>query len=512
MDLKNNLVINEKLNNSIPYSLLGFVTVIWALTFYKQFIGIIHLYNASDTYSYGYAVYPIVAYLIWQKRNLLARQPFRANVWVAIPLLLTLFLWVLGEAANVQLFTQAATVIMLPLVWWLITGNQVAKLIWFPLAFSLFAIPFGEEAVPMLQNITAHVTVWFIKLVGIPVELSGLYINLPNAAFEVAKACSGIRYLTVTIFTCSLFCYFYFERWYKWVAFILLAIFISILANSLRAFGIIMIAHFIDIKYAQGVDHLIYGWLFFGVIIAIIFFIGNFWVDKGKITKDSNSAISDGNHRLVQANSKIKYAYFTPISIIVLLYLIAFSFTTLLSFSNVPLNSKINGSLLSQYFVKLPPNLIIHPKFVNPNDVYVGRALGNTGIDIYIAKYSDYYRGRQMLGSANKIYDNSKLSLEKSYDQKLKINGKKYEFKVLNLISTQKQRKKIAYWYQLQNRMEVNDVQIKISQAISRLMGHRNQGAFIAISIPNKKSSQIELNNFIKKHYQVIKQAALSSP
>ena len=30
-------------------------------------------------------------------------------------------------------------------------------------------------------------------------------------------------------------------------------------------------------KYAVGVDHLIYGWVFFGVVMLILFWIGSFW-------------------------------------------------------------------------------------------------------------------------------------------------------------------------------------------------------------------------------------------
>jgi EpsI family protein len=42
---------------------------------------------------------------------------------------------------------------------------------------------------------------------------------------------------------------------------------------------IVMLAHLSDMKLAVGVDHLIYGWIFFGIIITALFFIGSFWRD-----------------------------------------------------------------------------------------------------------------------------------------------------------------------------------------------------------------------------------------
>ena len=68
----------------------------------------------------------------------------------------------------------------------------------------MFAIPFGDELVPMLQRITADASIALIKLVGIPVEHEGLYIKLSSGLFEVAEACSGVRYLTVTLFISAL--------------------------------------------------------------------------------------------------------------------------------------------------------------------------------------------------------------------------------------------------------------------------------------------------------------------
>jgi EpsI family protein len=59
--------------------------------------------------------------------------------------------------------------------------------------------------------------------------------------------------------------------------FVALSIAIPIVANWVRAYMIVMIGHLSDMRYAVGVDHLIYGWLFFGLIMLILFWIGSFW-------------------------------------------------------------------------------------------------------------------------------------------------------------------------------------------------------------------------------------------
>jgi EpsI family protein len=47
-----------------------------------------------------------------------------------------------------------------------------------------------------------------------------------------------------------------------------------ILANWVRAYMIVMIGHLSDNRLAAGVDHIIYGWVFFGLVIGVMFMIG----------------------------------------------------------------------------------------------------------------------------------------------------------------------------------------------------------------------------------------------
>jgi EpsI family protein len=52
---------------------------------------------------------------------------------------------------------------------------------------------------------------------------------------------------------------------------------VPIVANGLRAYMIVMIGHLSGMELATGVDHIIYGWLFFGLVMFIMFWIGSYW-------------------------------------------------------------------------------------------------------------------------------------------------------------------------------------------------------------------------------------------
>ena len=42
---------------------------------------------------------------------------------------------------------------------------------------------------------------------------------------------------------------------------------------------IVLLGHYSGNRLAVGVDHLIYGWVFFGIVIGIMFFIGSRWAE-----------------------------------------------------------------------------------------------------------------------------------------------------------------------------------------------------------------------------------------
>jgi EpsI family protein len=126
---------------------------------------------------------------------------------------------------------------------------------------------------------TADFTVGALQLFGIPVLRDGLYFSTPNGNFYVAEACSGVRYLLASVATGTAFAFVAYTDWKKRVVFILAAIVTPIIANGIRAFGIVMIAHYSNMQLAIGIDHFIYGWLFFGIVMLLLFWVGSLFAD-----------------------------------------------------------------------------------------------------------------------------------------------------------------------------------------------------------------------------------------
>jgi exosortase A len=141
----------------------------------------------------------------------------------------------------------------------------------------LFAVPFGEFLLPPLMEQTADFTVFALRATGIPVYREGLYFTIPSGNWSVVEACSGLRYLIASITLGFLYAYLTYHSIRRRAIFVVVSVIVPIVANWLRAYMIVMIGHLSSMKLAVGVDHLIYGWLFFGLVMLILFWVGSFW-------------------------------------------------------------------------------------------------------------------------------------------------------------------------------------------------------------------------------------------
>ncbi len=253
-----------------------FVLIVLYLDSFKSMV---HVWESSETFAHCYFILPISLWLIWRKRAALAQVQPKVNYWFS-PLLLVLGLsWLIAAYASVQVVQHLAVVAMAQVIVATLLGWQTTRIILFPLFFLLFSVPIGEELIPYLIDFTADFSVAGIKLLGIPVYQDGTYIQLPTGNWSVVKACSGVRYLIASAVLGVLYAYLNYTKRWKQILFFLISLIVPIIANGLRAIMIILIGHFSNMSLAVGVDHLIYGWLFFGLVVATMFYVGSFFTD-----------------------------------------------------------------------------------------------------------------------------------------------------------------------------------------------------------------------------------------
>ena len=261
--------------------LLGLLLITFAnvIVFWETWRSMVITWQSSDTFAHGFVVAPISLWLVWARK-----EQFRyLQAEISMPGLLMMvicgLLWLSADLIHTLVIQQFALIGMLICAFWTMLGNKVCANALFPLLFLFLMAPFGDDFVPPLMEYTATFVVTMLRLTGISVYREGLHFTLTSGNWSVIEACSGIRYLIASITLGMVYAYLNYTHFKKRLALILASVLAPILANGFRAYLIVMIGHLSDMQLATGIDHIIYGWVFFGLVMLLLFYIGSFWRD-----------------------------------------------------------------------------------------------------------------------------------------------------------------------------------------------------------------------------------------
>lgn len=260
---------------------LGVVGLFWETV--QSMIGV---WAGSRTFAHGFLVLPATGYLIWCYRPLWIHQiPAPSPLGVAALILMT-GLWLVGYVEESMLIQQAAVVAMLPGLMWAMLGGEIVKILAWPLGYLVFMLPLGRSVEPWLRDFTA----WFIQ-VGLQVtQIPHLYdsnhqIVMTTGVWEVALDCGGLRYVLPGLALGAAFAMLIYRAPVRRVAFLALCIVVLMVANGLRAYGVIVGDHF---GIADGTDHRVFSYTIYGLTIPALFWLGLRWSDNAPVTSSES--------------------------------------------------------------------------------------------------------------------------------------------------------------------------------------------------------------------------------
>jgi exosortase A len=234
----------------------------------------------SSTYNHILLIPPILGWLVAQRRQEVLRLTPSAW-WPALIVFAGAgMFWLLGDFAGLSVARQLAVVIMAQAALAAVLGPEVVVGLAFPLFYMLFLVPVGDELIPVLQTLTARLTMVFLGLAHVPATIGGVFITTPAGYFQVAEACSGVKFLIAMVAYGALVANVCFLGWGRRAAFMAVSVVVPVLANGLRAFGTIWIAGWYGIRFASSFDHVFYGWVFFAVVMALCMAVGWRFFDR----------------------------------------------------------------------------------------------------------------------------------------------------------------------------------------------------------------------------------------
>jgi exosortase A len=463
--------------------ILGLVIIVftWCAVFWQGLRTAIDIWIISDIFNHCLFVLPAVVYFIYLKRPQLAPYEIAPNYWLLLPCAGSLLLYAIGLSGGVQLFMHVATFTFLPLSIWFFLGNKLAAKITFPLFFILFCIPIGEELIPTLQQITADMSVVMLNWSGIPIFRTGLYIEIPQGRFLVAEACSGISFLIASIVIGSLYAYLNIQSASRKILFIAIAILFPVLANAIRVYGIIMIAHLSNMEHAVGADHLIYGWLFFSFVIICLIALGELIREKTADLKVK--PVVTGSGKLVPAK-----VLFTSVGVLLILTISFAAWYQIISTQLAPVTEAHKINRVAVFEPSAPgqaaPNW--SPEFNNAYDAEQGTfTYKNQLIDMYVAWYP---KGKgELISSSNRFYLEGSWTLDSRDD----FQGPQgLTFAIEHIVNSRSIRL-LTHWYVVDGKVLTDKKMAKLYE-IYRIMRGDHIGSGIIILTGQSDNIAIE--------------------
>jgi exosortase A len=449
------------------------IAAAWVMVFLQGVTTAVDIWLTTDTFNHCLFVLPGALYLVYLKRSELDLSDVKPNYFVLILCLGSLILYSIGLAGNVQLFMHIAIFTFLPLSIWAIIGNRLAYKILFPLVFILFCIPIGEELVPALQEVTADMSMVMLNWSGIPVYRSGLYIEIPQGQFLVAEACSGISFFIASIVIGSLYAYLNMQSVKRRIVFVSISILFPVIANAIRVFGIILTAYLTDMEYAAGADHLIYGWIFFSLVIVCLLGIGELIREKQFIVKASQIESTPS------AIFSVKACYQSSTSIIALMLLFLVWFTSINNQLNVPATEhNLSATLVVEQEASAASyRSSWKPEFNQPyQEFQFLRELNDVPVDVYLVWYPKGHG--ELINTQNRLYPEKAWTLESKFGFQLD-DGQDMD---LSVIVNPQSTRLLSYWYVVDGKLFTNNRKAKLYEIYKILMGSYVGSGLIAIS------------------------------
>ncbi len=231
-------------------------------------------WNASTAYGHCWLVLPIVGWLLWERRLVLARGVPAPWFWPVLAALPCALVWIAADVLGIMEGRQLAFVGFAELLLLAALGLRLWWALSAAFLYLVFLVPFGAFITPVLQHFTTAFILGGLRVLDVPFEANAFTITIPEGQFYVAEACAGLRFLIAAVAFGVLYAVTMFRSPWRRAAFIAVSCVVPVVANGFRGLGIVMLGHWLGSAEAGVADHIIYGWVFFSFVIVMLALAG----------------------------------------------------------------------------------------------------------------------------------------------------------------------------------------------------------------------------------------------
>ncbi|HLI18380.1 MAG TPA: exosortase A [Rhodanobacteraceae bacterium] len=439
---------------------------------------LVWVWGHDGTYQYAFLIFPLSLWVAFDLRHQVRAKAPAPSAWGILAVAALVCVWYAGHIFTVNLPQHFALVALFPALVLACWGWRALWILKFPLSYLVvFAVPWGDGLVGPLQDITAHFAVGALNVTGTPVLINGREIITPSAVWMVADACSGVRFFIACTALGCLYAYLMYHRWWKRVAFVVLAAVVPVIANGFRVYFTILIGETWGLKYATGTDHMVFGWQFFGTVLVLLLLAG--WFFRDRLVIRDRPVVIDGG--VTGARAVV-----WPVALALLIAgpIAAARF----AIAAPPDTVHVTAPALAGWIGPQAAAGAWQPGFVGAAGQFRAAyqsAAGGDAVELFHAVYTGSpRRGHNLITYGNDVYDPANARILASRTMQVELaNGLTIAARELRLAGRAGSRL-VWYWYCVDGRCTASPVLTKLLQAWAVLRGRAPRSSVWAMSMP----------------------------
>jgi EpsI family protein len=257
---------------------VGLLLVLYLLFYRPALPGLVRDWYNNSTFSYGFLIPLLFAFLVWSKRPLLKTIPIRPSAWGILLLAGAVIIRLAAEGIGDAFTTRVSMLIALVALVILILGIRQFKMLRYPLAYLFLMIPwpytFLKPITDSLRLSQAAMLALALNSVGVHVTREAYFLYLPNIILEVADVCSGLASVFALTTVAGIHAYFLSIRPTLKLLLIVSAAPFAIIGNLVRMIVTAILAYFFGSIVFQTTLHTFGGTLTFLLGLALLIALG----------------------------------------------------------------------------------------------------------------------------------------------------------------------------------------------------------------------------------------------
>lgn len=436
-------------------------------------------------YAHGYLVVAISLYLVMQNRRKLASLKPCPSYMAMPAVAASSLLWLVAVLVDVNVIQAVALLSLVLTITWMLLGNQVIRVLAFPILFIGFAIPVWFPLSPLLQNLTADVVFWAIRVLEVPAFRQENLIVLPVGSLSIEEACSGLRYLLAALTLGTLYAYLNYKDISSRVIVVLISAFTAVLANIIRVFIVVYLGYVSEMQNPLVHDHFMLGWYLFGGMVVILLLVDARLFRHFRQASSADKVIQNmtgHDHTELVACKKGPLQYIVILLAGVLIVSLGPASAFMLN------NQSYHEDLYAE--IDLPESIGGWSRQDDSNDDWVPDYHGaetwkqiyqkdDDKIALFIGYYAVQQQGKELINDLNRINNNKVWKT--IYPRARLKSGADYQVLEQLLEKTNGNQRLVWYWYSVSGLITSNKYKAKMFQVLGLLTG-RQQACVIAVA------------------------------